>query len=127
MCLSDADHQYLLKQAREAITLHLHGKEPPPVDAHTLPDSLSRKGACFVTLTKGGELRGCIGSLEPRQGLATDVMSNAINAAFKDPRFPPTRPEELEQLQIEVSILSAPQQLLFDGPDDLKGLDNADS
>ncbi len=119
MSLSDVDRQYLLKQAREAITLRLHGKEAPPVDAHTLPDSLSHQGACFVTLTKRGELRGCIGSLEPRRLLVEDVRANAASAAFHDPRFPPMQEEELDAVRVEVSVLSIPKPLSYNGADDL--------
>lgn len=119
MSLSPTDCQYLLKLARETIACRLQGEEPPPVDLDALPESLSRDGACFVTLTKRGELRGCIGSLEARRLLVEDVRANAMAAAFHDPRFPPVRTEELDDLCVEVSVLSAPQPLSYDGPDDL--------
>lgn len=119
MPLSPTDRQYLLRLAREAITRRLRGKKPPPIDLDALSESLSRDGACFVTLTKYGELRGCIGSLEPRRLLAEDVCENAVSAAFRDPRFPPVSAEELDDLHVEVSVLSAPQPLPYDGPDDL--------
>ena len=119
MSLSPSDRQYLLKLAREAIALRLRGEEPPAVDLDGVPESLARDGASFVTLTKRGMLRGCIGSLEPRRALALDVRENAVAAAFHDPRFPPTRLGELDDLHVEVSVLSAPQPLAYDGPDDL--------
>ena len=119
MPLSHADRQYLLRLAREAITRRLRGEEPPSIDLDALPEPLNRDGACFVTLTKRGELRGCIGSLEPRRLLAEDVRENAVSAAFRDPRFPPVSAEELDALHVEVSVLSAPQRLPYDGPDDL--------
>ncbi len=119
MSLSLTDRQYLLKLARETIARHLRGEGPPPIDLDALPESLSRDGACFVTLTKRGELRGCIGSLEARRPLVEDVRANAMAAAFHDPRFPPVRTEELDDLCVEVSVLSAPQPLSYDGPDDL--------
>ena len=119
MSLSPTDRQYLLKLAREAIACHLRGEDPPSVDLDTLPESLSRDGACFVTLTKHGALRGCIGSLEARRALVLDVRENAVAAAFHDPRFPPVRLEELDDLHVEVSVLSSPQPLSYDGPDDL--------
>ena len=82
-------------------------------------DDLRGDGASFVTLTKHGQLRGCIGSLEPRRSLAVDVRENAVAAALQDPRFPPVRREELGDLHIEVSVLSIPQRLEYDGVDDL--------
>ena len=119
MPLSSTDRQYLLRLARQAIVHHLLGEEPPPVDAASLSESLAGDGASFVTLTKRGDLRGCIGSLEPRRPLVEDVRENAIAAAFHDPRFPPVGPEELDELCIEVSVLSAPRPLSYDRPDDL--------
>jgi AmmeMemoRadiSam system protein A len=119
MPLSTENRHYLLKLAREAITSRLRGESPPPVDPDSLPKSLSLDGASFVTLTKQGELRGCIGSLEPRRALALDVRENAIGAAFHDPRFPPMRLHELQDLHIEISVLSSPRPLTYDSPDDL--------
>jgi len=66
-------------------------------------------GACFVTLTSGGALRGCIGSLEAYRPLGQDVVRNAQAAAFEDPRFPPLAVAEFEHVAIEVSVLSVPE------------------
>jgi AmmeMemoRadiSam system protein A len=118
MPLSSTDRKFLLSLAREAIAHHLSG-ESTPLALDTLPDPLTRDGASFVTLTEHGALRGCIGSLEPRRPLALDVRENAVAAAFNDPRFPPVRPDELDGLHVEISVLSAPQPLAYDGPDDL--------
>jgi len=68
-------------------------------------------GACFVTLTKNGELRGCIGSLAAWRPLLEDVRANAVAAATQDPRFPPMTPGELPAVAVEVSVLSAPRPL----------------
>ena len=119
MPLSPEDRRYLLKLARETIVQATHRRELSPLDLDTVPEELRRDGASFVTLTKHGELRGCIGSLEPRRPLVLDVRENAVAAAFHDPRFPPMRPQELDDLQVEISVLSAPQRLSYDGPDDL--------
>lgn len=119
MSLSITDRQYLLNLARETIARHLRGEGPPPIDPDTLSESLTRDGASFVTLTKHGRLRGCIGSLEPRRPLVLDVCENTLGAAFHDPRFPPVSAEELADLHIEISALSIPQPLSYDGPDDL--------
>ena len=72
---------------------------------------LEEPAATFVTLRMAGELRGCIGTLEARRGLAEDVADNARAAAFRDPRFPPVDPMELMELQIEISVLSAREVL----------------
>jgi AmmeMemoRadiSam system protein A len=119
MSLSPADRQYLLKLAREAIACHLRGEGPPLVDLDALSGTLTRDGASFVTLTERWALRGCIGSLEPRRPLVLDVRENAVGAAFHDPRFTPVSSEELDDLHIEISVLSLPQLLSYDGPDDL--------
>ncbi|MBU0589675.1 MAG: AmmeMemoRadiSam system protein A [Gammaproteobacteria bacterium] len=72
---------------------------------------LQTNGACFVTLTQQGELRGCIGSLEARRPLLADVKANALAAAFHDPRFSPLEAHELDRTEIEVSLLSAMQEM----------------
>ncbi|MBU3697345.1 AmmeMemoRadiSam system protein A [Dechloromonas sp.] len=77
------------------------------------PEILQKPGACFVTLTRNGELRGCIGSLEAHRSLGDDLHSNALAAALRDPRFPPLTATELPQVEIEISVLSAPQPLAF--------------
>lgn len=74
---------------------------------------LVEPGACFVTLTQHGELRGCIGSLEARLPLLADVKANAVAAAFQDPRFSPLSEHELDVIEIEVSQLSLMQPLTF--------------
>ncbi|MBF0453729.1 MAG: AmmeMemoRadiSam system protein B [Magnetococcales bacterium] len=82
------------------------------------PD-LSRQGATFITLTKAGVLRGCIGSLVAHRSLAEDLLENGLSAARRDPRFPPVSREELDQLKVEVSLLSSPEPLLYRDSDDL--------
>ena len=77
--------------------------------AFTPQAALFEPGATFVTLTQNGQLRGCIGSLEPYRALATDVAENALAAAFRDPRFPPLASDEQAYTRIEVSLLAAAQ------------------
>jgi len=79
---------------------------------------LSEKGASFVTLRIGGNLRGCIGSLVAYQPLKDDVRQNARAAAFEDPRFYPLSVKEFEQVHIEVSVLSAPEPMAFSSRDE---------
>lgn len=74
---------------------------------------LRERGACFVTLTQNGQLRGCIGTLEAHRPLLQDVKANAEAAAFQDPRFTPLQPAELDTIEVEVSLLSAMQDMSF--------------
>ena len=99
----------LLSMARAAIA-HALGREGT---ADEVAPWLQDKGACFVTLTQKGRLRGCIGSIQARRPLAQDVQANAVAAALHDPRFPPLTAKELEYTQIEVSLLSPMQALTF--------------
>jgi AmmeMemoRadiSam system protein A len=119
MALAPQDREKLLNLARDTISSQVHGQGVPDVDLDAVSEDLQRKSACFVTLTKHGQLRGCIGSLEARQPLALDVRDNAIGAAFRDPRFPPVSAEELEDLHVEISVLSHPEPLSYDGSEDL--------
>jgi len=105
----------LLRTARLALDQAFGGARAPAV-AHVL---LDRPGATFVTLTKHGELRGCIGTLEPCRPLRHDVEENTLNAAFRDPRFTPLAAAELEVTRIEVSLLGVPAPLPIAGEDDL--------
>jgi AmmeMemoRadiSam system protein B/AmmeMemoRadiSam system protein A len=84
---------------------------PRPARPHA--DWLQQPGATFVTLTLAGELRGCIGSLQPHRALAEDVRHNAAAAAFSDPRFLPLTQEEFAAVKVEVSLLTMPQPLGF--------------
>jgi len=74
---------------------------------------LAEHGACFVTLTLHGDLRGCIGSLEAHRPLLHDVKANALAAAFRDPRFGPLTHAELPHIAVEVSLLTPPQPMMF--------------
>lgn len=82
------------------------------------PDWLQQRGAVFVTLTRQGELRGCIGSLEAHRSLIDDLTANARAAAFKDPRFPPLPREEMAAIRVEVSLLSPAVPMHFISQDD---------
>lgn len=80
---------------------------------------LNKDGAAFVTLNHNHQLRGCIGSIVAYRTLLEDIIHNALSAAFRDPRFTPLSPNELEQLVLEVSILSEPEALKYKDYDDL--------
>jgi len=118
--LSRDEKRLLLDVAREAITRAVSGEQEKEVDLGAFPPLLREHGASFVTLTgPDGELRGCIGTVEAHVALAIDVQRNAVGSALRDPRFYPVRPKELPGLKIELSILTKPQPLVYDGPEDL--------
>jgi AmmeMemoRadiSam system protein B/AmmeMemoRadiSam system protein A len=99
----------LLVRARNAIAAELKQEVRPEPD-HA---GLVQPGATFVTLTKNGTLRGCIGSLQAHRPLDQDVRTNAVAAAFRDPRFPPLTVADLPHTRVEVSLLTAPEPMSF--------------
>ncbi len=84
-----------------------------------VPLIMKQNGASFVTLEKNGSLRGCIGSVGATRPLIQDIISNAQNAAFKDPRFYPVQKDEIDKLKIAVSLLSNPSPIQFKDEEDL--------
>jgi hypothetical protein len=117
--LTEEEKKTLLHLAREAMESAVKGEKLPTLDASILTARLKEHGASFVTLTKGGQLRGCIGALEPYQPLAEDVREHAIAAALQDPRFPPVTEDELSGINIEVSRLTVPRPLEYKTPEEL--------
>ena len=105
--------QALIKLARQTIAESL-GKKSIPVDPRTLDDSAfqDHRGT-FVTLTINKQLRGCIGNLDATESILAGIKRNAMNAAFHDPRFSPLKARELDQVDIEVSILTEPEPLEY--------------
>ena len=113
------DKQYLLALARSVVAARL--KQDSRASAPTkLSPAVHETRGCFVTLHKQGVLRGCIGTIEPLQPLVEGVAENAINAAFRDPRFPPLEAEEISQVKFEISVLTVPRKLVFEDAEDLK-------
>lgn len=80
---------------------------------------LDHPAATFVTIEQRGDLRGCIGTIEPIRSLYEDVTRNAIAAAHRDPRFPPLRVDELETVDLEISLLSRLVPLPVSSEEDL--------
>jgi AmmeMemoRadiSam system protein A len=117
--LSDEDKRILLHIARESMECAVKKQKLSELDLKSMSGLLRDNGASFVTLTVNGELRGCIGALEPYQPLALDVREHAIAAALEDPRFPPVSPKELDQIEVEVSRLTVPQRLEYSDANDL--------
>ncbi|MBW2272097.1 MAG: AmmeMemoRadiSam system protein A [Deltaproteobacteria bacterium] len=112
----------LLELARSAIRHGTRTGNAPSVDLDGLPVPLREPRACFVTLRKRGELRGCIGSLEARQALAYDTSDNAFKAAFRDPRFAAVEAAELPELEIHISVLSPLERVHVDSEGELLAL-----
>jgi AmmeMemoRadiSam system protein A len=102
----DQQRQTLLRIAREAVEAAARGK---PYTPQADDPALEEPGAAFVTLKHRGDLRGCIGSVEPREPLVSSVASMARAAAVEDPRFPPVGPTEVDDLTIEISVMSKPR------------------
>jgi len=106
--------KFLVKLARRTIETYLReGKKPP---APKVPQKLCDCCGVFVTLTKRGELRGCIGHPLPTTPLVEAVIDSAISSATRDPRFPPIKLEELPELEVEVSVLSKPEPIKVKNP-----------
>ena len=108
----------LVKLARVTIEAHVRDRRTIDPPLELTPEMQGRAGA-FVTLHDArGNLRGCIGTIEPREpDLAKEVIRNAISAATHDPRFLPVRPDELDDLTIKVDVLTEPEPV--DGPHEL--------
>lgn len=106
--LSINARSFLLKLARDSIVSEFARALLKRKD---IPKEVQQKAGTFVTLTKNGELRGCIGIIDPIQPMYRGVAENAKAAAFSDPRFENLSEAELKHIQIEVSVLSVPQKL----------------
>lgn len=124
---SEAQGQVLVKLARKTIMDKLGSSVSEPASEDLLSalrdDRFKLHCGTFVTLKIKGQLRGCIGNLTSTEAVLDGVKRNAVNAAFHDPRFSPLSKDELDRTEIEVSILTEPQPLVFrDGQDLIKKL-----
>ncbi len=102
---NDQKH-YLLNLARQTLEDYFDKHQKPSVDIKKIDLMLTKPAATFVTLTKKGELRGCIGSLLAKRPLYEDIINNSLLAAFSDSRFPQVEKNELYNIKIEISVLS---------------------
>jgi len=111
--LSAEAKKALLVLARASVETYVRtGRVPePPSDLEERFPALGKQRSCFVTLRKRGDLRGCIGSLEPRRSLVDDVRHNAVSAAVHDTRFSPVVEAELGELSYSISVLTLPRPL----------------
>lgn len=109
--LSEKDKTFLLQLARRSIENYLDtGNKLELSPEEVKSENLIKIGACFVTLKKGEELRGCIGTLEAQRPLFQDVIENSLASAFGDPRFYPLNREELKEVTISISVLTEPKE-----------------
>jgi AmmeMemoRadiSam system protein A len=102
--LNEEQRKTLLRIARQSIAAVLDGRSPD-WKADDFDETLRQPAGAFVTLTREGDLRGCIGSIRAVEPLYKAVASSAVSAAFRDPRFPPLAPGELDHLELEISVM----------------------
>lgn len=117
--LLDQHGQALLKLAKDSINHGLSAGKPLPVNLSSWPAALTAPGACFVTLKRAGRLRGCIGSAQAHRPLIADVTDNAFASAFRDHRFSPLTSEELDGIDLSISVLSPYSPMSFTSEQDL--------
>ena len=118
--LSEENGNFLVKLARDTITNYLLEKKVIGVPKDVDP-LLKEDMGVFVTLTCAGDLRGCIGYPEPVMPLVNAVIDAAISAATRDPRFPPLRAGELDDIHVEVSVLTKPEIIKVEKPSEYVG------
>ena len=117
--LLDTHGETLLHLAAASIEHGLARGKPLPVDPADYPQALRDDGACFVTLKRNGQLRGCVGSPRAYRPLVEDVADNGFAAAFRDSRFPKLAAGEKRELSLSVSVLSPPAPIAFADEADL--------
>lgn len=107
-----------VKAARAIIDSHVHGRGPPGLE---LPPSFDSPGGVFTTIKThpADDLRGCIGIPEPIMSLRDALFRSAMSAATEDPRFPRVSPAELDELVVEVTLMSPPEWIEVERPEDL--------
>lgn len=110
----------MLAAARQALASYLAKGRVPEVKPESFAPELQTHAAAFVTVQAEGKLRGCIGSLAAHRPLIADVVENAIKAAFKDPRFAPLEPDELEKITLKIAVLSPARAMRFEDQADLE-------
>jgi len=117
--LTDQEGIYLLSMARKTIEKRLFNQKDDDQGDPDLSPRYSERRGTFVTLTINEGLRGCIGHIIPGESLIEGIRVNAINAAFRDPRFSPLSKEEWGDVKVEISILTEPKGLPYLDADDL--------
>ena len=119
--LSNADKSFLKQVAVESIRVAvMEGRKCSVSGFEPYSKRLMIQGACFITLLKQGRLRGCIGTLDAYRSILEDVICNAYSAAMCDPRFSPVTTEELDQLELSISVLTEPQEVIVTSESELR-------
>jgi len=119
--LSNTDKSFLKQVAIESVRAAvMEGRKCSMSCFEPASQRLMAQGACFVTLLKQGRLRGCIGTLDAYRPILEDVICNAYSAAMSDPRFPPVTSEELDQLELSISVLTDPQEIMVASESELR-------
>jgi AmmeMemoRadiSam system protein A len=113
------EQEIMLRLAHESLSATARGDRDPEPGLRGMPQRLLETRGCFVTLAASRALRGCIGHIFPRVPLFQAIIENTSRSAMRDPRFPSVRLDEIEAIQIEISILSGLVPLRFHTPDDL--------
>jgi MEMO1 family protein len=113
------EQAFMLKLARQTLERVVKEDRFPDIQMKDVPEKLKEKKGCFVTLTVNGQLRGCIGHIIPMEPLYKSIMDNARSASLEDPRFNRVEVAELAKIRIEISVLTTPEPLKFDSPEDL--------
>jgi len=108
--MNNKDRSQLLYLARRSIEYYLNHERHFTLDNQNNPIFMEER-AVFVTLHKDGNLRGCIGHMHARMPLYKAVIQMAVAAAFEDPRFPTVQKEELDNIEIEISVLSPMERI----------------
>lgn len=116
---NNAEKEFLLNLARSSAEEYLKKGKKPEIDEEEVPGKLKEKKGCFITFTKAGQLRGCIGYILPQKSLYECVIENSINAAVNDERFLPVNSSELEEITIDVSVLSVPELFEYNSSEEL--------
>lgn len=118
--LTNEEQDFLLRLARKTAEEYLNSGKKLVIDDSKLTPDLKKVQGCFTTFNKNHNLRGCIGHILPQEELYKCVMDNAVNAAVNDRRFNPVESKEMQDIVIEISVLTVPEPLEFNDGEDLK-------
>jgi uncharacterized protein (TIGR00296 family) len=113
--LSESEGKYLVKFAKEVVEKFVNGEKIEVPDK--VPEKLKENSGAFVSLKERRELRGCIGYILPKFSLIVCVKE-AAKSATRDPRFPPLTKEELKDVKVEVTVLTKPEKIYVEKPED---------